>query len=306
MRRTALALALLASAGCATRSTDRVATRDLLGPYRIAVHADRAATPLAATTCILEAAPEALPAEALPLVASLLERRGWTVTSDPLAADATFHLSDGTLETTTSSRTPQSTIVVGRGGGPVFGDMRQGFNGSGDILYRNNPGRSVSGGGGYFGPQRAIRRLEVAASVGTHEDAWHGLAWIDAQRGEYLDDLNDLALALADRFPAPNAASGERAAVDRLGTDFVTVLDTEQRLVPVLLAVAPGGVAARAGWSPRDVLLEIDGVTTSGLSWQAVARHLAAAESKAVEVELRRNGERYLTFLVPAGPRPVG
>jgi len=306
MRRTAFALALLALAGCAAQSTTHVAARDLLGPYRIAVHADRAAAPLAASTCALEAAPEALPAEALPLVASLLERRGWTVTADPLAADATFHLSDGTLEATPGSHIPRSTIVVSHGGGPVFGDMQQGFNGSGDILYRNRAGRSVSGGGGYIGPAHSVRRLEVAASVASDDRAWRGLAWIDAQRGEYLDDLNDLALALADRFPAPKTASSERSAVERLGTDFVTVLDTEQRLAPVLLAVEPGSVAARAGWSPRDVLLEIDGVSTSGMSWQTVARNLAAAESKAVEVELRRAGERYLTFLVPAGPRPVG
>lgn len=306
MRRIPLALALLALAGCATRSTDRVAARDLLGPYRIAVHADRAAAPLAASTCALEAAPEALPAEALPLVASLLERRGWTVASDPLDADATFHLSDGMLETTPNSRVPRSTIVVSHGGGPVFGDMQQGFNGSGDILHRNTSGRSVSGGGGFIGPMRAVRRLEVAASVASDDSAWRGLAWIDAQRGDYLDDLNDLALALADRFPAPTTASSERAAVDRLGTDFVTVLDTEQRLAPVLLAVAAGSAAARAGWSPRDLLLEIDGVSTSGMSWRTVARNLAAAESKAVEVELLRNGERYLTFLVPASPRPVG
>jgi len=118
--------------------------------------------------------------------------------------------------------------------------------------------------------------------------------------------MRRIALALADRLPAPNVSSSERAAVDRLGTDFVTVLDTEQRLAPVLLAVAPDSAAARADWSPRDLLLEIDGIPTSGMSWRAVARNLAAAESKAVEVELLRNGERYLTFLVPAGPRPVG
>jgi C-terminal processing protease CtpA/Prc len=95
-------------------------------------------------------------------------------------------------------------------------------------------------------------------------------------------------------------------AVDRLGTDFVMILDTEQRLVPVVLAVAPGSAAARAGWAARDLLLSIDGASLAGESWGGIAERLAAAGSRPVEVELLRAGERYLTFLVPTAPRPLG
>lgn len=308
MRRLALVLSLAALSGCASRAAhEPLQVRDLIG-HKTAVRSDRAGAPLPASTCAIRAEADALPSEALPLMASLLERQGWTVSADAETAGVTFQLSDGTIGGlgAPSVSVGGATPFVRGGGGPVFGDMRQGFNGSGDVLYRNHAGRSVSTGGVGFVRDGAVRRLEVAATMPQDDDLWSGLVWVHALRAEYVDDLNDLALSLADRLPAPAHASAAREAVNRLGTDFVTVLDPHRQLEPILLEVVRGSAAARAGWQPRDVLVAIDGEPTEGLSWARVADRLVAAESRPVEVELLRDGERYLTFLVPTTPRPLG
>ena len=308
MRAIALVLSLAALAGCAMRAAhEPLQVRDLLG-HKTAVRTDRAGAPLPASTCAIRAEADVLPPEALPLVASLLERRGWTLSPDAETAEVTFRLSDGSIGglDAPSGSVGGATPVVRGGSGPVFGDMQQGFNGSGDVLYRNHAGRSVSTGGAGFVRDSAVRRLEVAASMPQDDDLWSGLAWVHALRAESVDDLNDLALSFADRLPTPKHASVARATAGRLGTDYVMILGTDRRLVPVLLGVAPGSAAARAGWQPRDVLVSIDGEPVAGRSWTQIAERLAAAESRPVEVELLRAGERYLTFLVPTTPRPLG
>jgi len=306
MPKTALPLALLALTGCAGHASNELAARELLGPYRVAVRAERSPATLPARTCAVEAVRDGLPAQTTVFVASLLERRGWTLAADPLAAEAIFRLSDGVSDLGAPGPFVGSATGSGRVADPATGNLRQGFNGSGDILYRGQSRGGVAGGGGFELDARPSRRLEISAVVNAGGSDWSGISWIDAQRALAEDDLNDLGLALADRLPSPQAASAERAAVDRLGTDFVMILDVEQRLVPVVLAVRPGGVAERAGWRARDRLLSVDGTPTTADSWRGIAGRLAAAESRAIEVELLRDGERYLTFLVPAKPRPVG
>jgi len=127
------------------------------------------------------------------------------------------------------------------------------------------------------------------------------VVWDHTNRPEYSSATLRLVAALADRVPAPGVISAERTSVDRLGTDFLA-LGAES----VVLEVAPRSLAERAGWQPGDRLLEIEGRSVAGLGWTEIASRLAAAERGAVEVELLRSGERYLTYLVPDPRRLAG
>jgi hypothetical protein len=299
--------ALLLALGCTSAGTRSVQPGRLFTTELTAARISHGseALPASATTFALDSVGAAIPPEMESLVASLLERRGWSLVAPGAEADLRVTVGDG------SSTSREATY---RGGGTVplqsqlqrnvgVGSYGPGQPGQGDTLNRTLSHGSA-GQLPVAGSTIYQHRLEVGLEAGGGA-AWRGLAWDDGINQSYLASASRLAAALADRLPAPAKPSAERAAVDALGTDFLIFRSFAGPLRPAVLSVAPGSVVARAGWQPRDVLVSIGGADTADLTWNEVAAKLGQARSEAVRVELLRAGERYLTFLVPENPQRI-
>jgi hypothetical protein len=252
----------------------------------------------AATFAIERGEASSVPAEMEPLVASLLERRGWRPAAAGESADVVVVLEDGTLEV---ARGP---VVTSGSAGSGGRDLRFGISSSGgDVL--QPVGGTPSGMRPAPGPTIHRHRLGVdLESAG--EVAWHGLGWDDTDQDAYLASASRIVAALADVLPAPATPSAERSAIDRLGTDYLVCLTATGALRPIVLAADRGSAVAAAGWKPRDVLVSIGGTDTANLTWSRVASLLAPAEHTPVRVELMRGNESFLTFLVPHDGRRTG
>lgn len=305
-----LLLPILAG-GCSSSASRPVRPVDLFGsngpPSRLAEHDLR--LPPDAGTFALVARAETLPPELEPLVAALLERRGWSRVEPADPSALRVALTGRFAFEGETPRTPDG------GSGRSQMTFNPSSSGSGDVLTRTSGDWIESGS--TRGPRQRFNllgvRLRGAEAAGP---AWEVQTWIHvaaplaASRPEIAAfdraATPRLVAALADRLPAAPVLSAERRALDRLGADLLVVPSAGGETLPVVLSVAPGSAAERAGWRPRDVLVEVAGAPVSGAGWSAVARRLAVAESEPVRVELTRAGERYLTFLVP-GPalRPV-
>ncbi len=291
-------LALAGALGCSSAPRG-VRPVDLFGPDRPAsrVSADRPELPAGAATFALEQAPgHGVPVEAEALVASLFERRGWRRAESTESADVRIVLGDGSV-----ARRAMPSMGSSGGGQPVIRSFDgQGVSGSpGYILNRGSGGSHRIPDSDASLRSGFLHQLSLDLTLeGGFEPAWRALAWAQSSVGDYASSVDRLAGALADRIPTPEEASAERLAIDRLGFDFLMLATTN-----VILEVTPKSAAARAGWLAGDRVMEIDGASVAGLGWGRIAARLAAAELEPIRVELLRSGERYLTFLVPDGPR---
>lgn len=291
-----VALALIAILGCSSAARKSPETVDLIGvgstPFRVTE--DGRGLPASAASFGLASAP-VQEAEAAEMVASLLERRGWRRAGPAEPADTRV-----VVESDASSSVGPS--VPAAGGREKTARIETSI--SGGHAYVLGPSKGITGGGSPPGRAgaRSLRQVSVEIRTEDSEEVlWRAVAWDHGEVPATSRSALRLAAAFADRLPAAPVPSPERRAVDRLGFDFL-VFGPDI----VVLEVAAGGVAAAAGWQPGDRLLEIEGAGVEELGWAAIAGRLAAAENEPVRVELLRAGERYLTFLVPPGPRRLG
>lgn len=296
-------VALLALS-CSSAPPPRVSPSAAVGTLSTPVRVRAANLPPGSTFAFGERPAEA-PPQLEALVAGLLERRGWR--AEPAGgADVLVEVGRGERLDPGRSR-GAAARGDDRGGGAAHQmTFNAGPGGSeGDILHREQAG---SRSPGIPPPDWAYgaKSLEVQL-VSASGGNWSAETWAESPRLVEEPSWLRLVLSLADSLPRASVPSPEAAAMVRLGVDFLALPGSgaDGSTLVVLAGVEAGSPAEHAGWRPRDLLVEIGGQPTDQTHWRQIAAWLAAAEREPVAVELLRAGERFRTYLVPVGPRPV-
>jgi carboxyl-terminal processing protease len=176
--------------------------------------------------------------------------------------------------------------------------------------------------------EAAPKKPPVATPVGVYHHVWqlvednyfdptyHGQNWkrwehrYDSQL-KNMDDahkaIDSMLASLADRYTRyldPSAFDDEKFQISSklCGVGLQLGVDKNQKVV--VIAPIEGMPAARAGLLPNDVIIEVDGKPTNGMSVEAVSKRVRGPIDTQVKLAVMRDGNR-LEFDVTRAEIPI-
>jgi carboxyl-terminal processing protease len=106
----------------------------------------------------------------------------------------------------------------------------------------------------------------------------------------FLQGILDRAPGRAEFIPMPEARVIEQAAANRyVGTGIQIGVDQNEKLTKIIVAFK-GGPARKAGAKPGDLIVEVDGVNTKGMTLPQVVERLRGEEGTNVSMTVRQPG----------------